>query len=45
MIGMTFVHEASGTKGTVDAEVIHPDGSVIVRICDQWFDIQLLRSA
>jgi len=42
MIGMSLLHKRSGISGTVDAEVIHPDGAVMVRICDMWFDARSL---
>lgn len=38
MVGMNLHHKESGITGTVDAEVVHPDGSVMVRICDRWFE-------
>lgn len=42
MIGMNLHHKRSGITGTVDAEVIHPDGSVLVRIQDTWLDTKSL---
>lgn len=36
MIGQNLRHQ-SGVAGTVDAEVIHPDGRALVRINDHWF--------
>lgn len=42
MIGMNLHHKLSGISGTVDAEVIHPDATVMVRIRDMWFDAQSL---
>lgn len=42
MVGMNLAHKLSGTVGTVDAEVIHPDASVMVRIRDMWFDAKSL---
>jgi hypothetical protein len=42
MIGMNLHHKPTDTKGTVDAEAIHPDGVVLVRICDRWFDVRSL---
>lgn len=38
MIGMKLHHKRSGITGTVDAEAIHPDAAVMVRIRDMWFD-------
>lgn len=37
MIGQTL--SAKGERGVVDAEAIHPDGSVLVRINDKWFQL------
>lgn len=45
MIGMHLHHKLSGIAGTVDAEVIHPDGSVLVRITDRWFEASELVAA
>lgn len=45
MIGMNLHHKDSGISGTVDAEVIHPDGVVMVRIQDMWFDARSLVAA
>jgi hypothetical protein len=42
MIGMNLHHKPTDTKGTVDAEIIHPDGTAMVRICDRWFEAQSL---
>lgn len=39
MIGQKLTCPA-GT-GVIDAEAIHPDGMVIVRINDQWFPLSL----
>lgn len=45
MIGMNLLHKQSGISGTVDAEVIHPDAAVMVRIRDMWFDARSLVAA
>lgn len=45
MVGMNLHHKRSGIAGTVDAEVIHPDASVIVRISDRWFEANELVAA
>ena len=42
MIGMNLHHWQSNTSGIVDAEVIHPDGTALVRICDRWFEARSL---
>ena len=38
-------HKHSGIAGTVDAEVIHPDASVLVRISDRGFEARELVAA
>lgn len=45
MIGMTLHHKLSGTVGIVDAEVIHPDATAMVRIGDRWFEASELVAA
>lgn len=45
MVGMNLAHKHSGISGTVDAEVIHPDASVLVRIADRWFEASELVAA
>lgn len=42
MVGMSLLHKLSGIIGTVDAEAIHPDAAVMVRIRDMWFDARSL---
>jgi hypothetical protein len=37
MIGLRLRHPESNITGTVDAEAVHPDASVMVRIADMWF--------
>lgn len=37
MIGMYLCHQPSGIVGTVDAAVVDPSGSALVRINDHWF--------
>lgn len=44
MIGMRLHHPQSGITGVIDAESVQPDASVLVRICDMWFEASSLVS-
>jgi hypothetical protein len=37
MIGDLVMHALSAETGCIDAQVVHPDGRVLVRVNDHWF--------
>lgn len=41
MIGMNVSHP-SGVSGTVDATVVHADGSAFARVDDHWLPVEEL---
>lgn len=45
MIGMNLRCTMTGIAGTVDAQVVQPDGKAMVRINDHWLEVENLRGA
>jgi hypothetical protein len=45
MIGMNLRCPIGGITGTVDAQVVQPDGKGLVRIADHWLEVENLRGA
>ena len=42
MIGMNLRCPITGITGTVDAQVVQPDGKALARINDRWLDVESL---
>jgi hypothetical protein len=40
MIGMNLRCPITGITGTVDAQVVEPDGKALVRIADHWLEAE-----
>lgn len=45
MIGMNLRCPITGITGTVDAQVVQPDGKALARIADHWLEVDNLRGA
>ena len=45
MIGMNLRCPITGITGTVEAQVVQPDGKALARIADHWLDVENLRGA
>jgi hypothetical protein len=45
MIGMNLRCPITGITGTVDAQVVQPDGKGLARIADHWLEVENLRGA
>jgi len=45
MIGMNLRCPITGIIGTVDAQVVQPDGKALARIADHWLEVENLRGA